>query len=56
MYKYYLKSNRNLNQKFLGIKKKELRNDLETIKKILNYKNNIEILEIFPNQFILFSN
>ena len=42
-------------QKFPGIDKKEIENDSRKIKEILNFQKDVNILEVFPNQFILFT-
>ena len=51
----FLHFNKNIKQKFPGIDKKELKNDARNIKEILNFQKEVNILEVFPNQFILFT-
>lgn len=51
----FLHFNKNIKQKFPGIDKKELENDARNIKEILNFQKDVNILEVFPNQFILFT-
>ncbi len=48
--------NKNIKQKFPGINKKEIDNDVRNLKEILNFQKDVNILEVFPNQFILFTN
>lgn len=53
--RFYFRQNKKLKHKFPGITKKELKHDLDIVKDLINYKKKIDFLEIFPNQFIIFS-
>ena len=51
----FLHFNKTSKQKFPGIDKRELKNDIYVIKELLNFQKDVKVLEVFPNQFILFT-
>ena len=53
--KFILHFNKIKKQKFPGIDRKEIEKDSRNIKEILNFQKDVNILEVFPNQFILFT-